>query len=128
LIETTNATAHNYEGLPGLIRKYYGIAPDGGSVAGIYLWESLVAANAFYTDDWVAISVGERHRGVMTGKHRWSWRAPSDDLLQPNSNWKLPTDRSVTVVQMVRWQKLSIFRVLRDATGSSLQILRGNLM
>lgn len=28
LIETINATAHNYEGIPGLIRKYYGIASD----------------------------------------------------------------------------------------------------
>jgi hypothetical protein len=32
LIETINATAHTYEGIPGLIRKYYGIAPDGGSL------------------------------------------------------------------------------------------------
>ena len=30
LIETINATARNYEGIPGLIRKYYGITPDGG--------------------------------------------------------------------------------------------------
>ena len=29
LVETINATAHTYEGIPGLIRKYYGIAPDG---------------------------------------------------------------------------------------------------
>jgi hypothetical protein len=49
LIETINATAHTYEGIPGLIRKYYGIAPDGGSLVGIYLWESVTAANAFYT-------------------------------------------------------------------------------
>ena len=55
LVETINATAHNYEGIPGLIRKYYGIAPDGGSVAGIYLWENVAAASAFYTDDWLAL-------------------------------------------------------------------------
>ena len=55
LIETFNATAHTYEGIPGLIRKYYGIAPDGGSLVGIYLWESVTAANAFYTSDWVAM-------------------------------------------------------------------------
>jgi hypothetical protein len=47
--------AHTYEGIPGLIRKYYGIAPDGGSLVGIYLWESQAAANAFYTADWVAM-------------------------------------------------------------------------
>ena len=34
LIDTINATAHTYEGIPGLIRKYYGIAPDGGSLVG----------------------------------------------------------------------------------------------
>jgi hypothetical protein len=44
-----------YEGIPGLIRKYYGIAPDGSSLVGIYLWESQAAANAFYTADWVAM-------------------------------------------------------------------------
>ena len=43
LVETINATAHTYEGIPGLIRKYYGIAPDGGSLVGIYLWPSIVA-------------------------------------------------------------------------------------
>ena len=54
LIETINATAHTYEGIPGLIRKYYGIAPDGGSLVGIYLWETMAAANAFYTPDWAS--------------------------------------------------------------------------
>jgi hypothetical protein len=47
-----NATAHTYEGIPGLIRKYYGIAPDGSSLVGIYLWESKAAASAFYTGRW----------------------------------------------------------------------------
>jgi hypothetical protein len=55
LVETIKTTAHTYEGIPGLIRKYYGIAPDGGSLVGIYLWESEDAAKAFYTEDWVAM-------------------------------------------------------------------------
>ena len=55
LVETINATAHTYEGIPGLIRKYYGIAPDGTSLVGIYLWDSKAAADAFYTADWVAM-------------------------------------------------------------------------
>ena len=55
LIETIKATAHTYEGIPRLIRKYYGIAPDGRSLVGIYLWESAVAATAFYTADWLAM-------------------------------------------------------------------------
>ena len=54
LIETINATAHNYEGIPGLVRKYYGIAPDGASLVGIYLWESKAAAQAFFTPEWLA--------------------------------------------------------------------------
>jgi hypothetical protein len=55
LVETINATAHSYEGIPGLIRKYYGIAPDGASLVGIYLWDNKAAADAFYTPDWVAM-------------------------------------------------------------------------
>ena len=48
LVDTINATAHTYEGIPGLIRKYYGIAPDGGSLVGSYLWDNKAAADAFY--------------------------------------------------------------------------------
>jgi hypothetical protein len=55
LIGTIHATAHAYEGIPGLIRKYYGIAPDGASLVGIYLWDSKAAADAFYSPDWVAM-------------------------------------------------------------------------
>ncbi len=32
------------------------IAPDGGSIVGIYFWENRAAANAFYASDWVAIA------------------------------------------------------------------------
>ena len=55
LVDTINATAHTYEGIPGLIRKYYGIAPDGSSLVGIYLWDSKAAADTFYSPDWVAM-------------------------------------------------------------------------
>jgi hypothetical protein len=72
LIETINATAHTYEQIPGLIRKYYGIAPDGGSLVGIYLWESVAAANAFYTPDWVAM-VTKRWAGPP---QRQEWETP----------------------------------------------------
>ena len=58
LLETIDATAHTYAGVPGLIRKYYGITPDGGSLVGIYLWESAAAAAAFHTADWVAMATG----------------------------------------------------------------------
>lgn len=55
LVETINATAHTYQGIPGLIRKYYGIAPDTRTLVGIYLWESKAASEALFTADWVAL-------------------------------------------------------------------------
>lgn len=55
LVETINATAHTYQGIPGLIRKYYGIAPDGNTLVGIYLWESKAASDSLFTPDWVAM-------------------------------------------------------------------------
>ena len=79
LVETINATAHTYEGIPGLIRKYYGIAPEGGSLVGIYLWANKAAADAFYTAEWLAM-VAKRwahRRNVRNGKRPWSSRAPS---------------------------------------------------
>lgn len=69
LIETITATAHTYEGLPGLIRKYYGITADGGSLVGIYLWESAAAADAFHTADWVAMATGRW--GTPPQRHDW---------------------------------------------------------
>lgn len=44
-------SAPNYEGAPGLIRKYYLFdeAPTGG---GVYLWESREDAERQYSDAW----------------------------------------------------------------------------
>jgi len=70
VIETINATAHTYEGVPGLIRKYYGITPDGTSLVGIYLWESKAAADAFYTADWVAM-VTKRWAALPPRRQEW---------------------------------------------------------
>ncbi len=70
--ETISATAHTYAGIPGLIRKYYGIAPDGGSLVGIYLWENRAAADAFYTADWVAMVT----RRWATPPQRLDWETP----------------------------------------------------
>jgi hypothetical protein len=53
LVETIHGTAHTYQGIPGLIRKYYGIAPDGQTLVGIYLWQTKAAADALYTSEWV---------------------------------------------------------------------------
>lgn len=46
------ATVPDYRGIPGLIRKYYLHSKDGGTVGGVYLWESQEAADNFYTEAW----------------------------------------------------------------------------
>lgn len=47
------ASVPNYEGVPGLIRKYYlyDAEPRGG---GVYLWESREAAERLYSEAWKA--------------------------------------------------------------------------
>ena len=47
-------TAPKYQGMPGLIRKYYFITPDGSKAGGIYLWKSREDADSLYTDEWKA--------------------------------------------------------------------------
>jgi hypothetical protein len=44
-------SAPHYRGVPGLVRKYYLYGEDrtGG---GVYLWDSLEAADRFYSDAW----------------------------------------------------------------------------
>jgi hypothetical protein len=46
------STAPRYQGLPGLIRKYYVLSEDGGTAGGVYLWRSRPEAERFYTDEW----------------------------------------------------------------------------
>jgi hypothetical protein len=46
------SSAPKYKGLPGLIRKYYFIGPDGIKAGGIYLWQSRADADRLYTDEW----------------------------------------------------------------------------
>ena len=59
------STAHNYLNISDLVRKYYGIADDGQSIVGIYLWKSRKAAERFYTPAWVQ-NVAERWGAVPT--------------------------------------------------------------
>ncbi len=49
--ELYEASVPRFEGLPGLIRKYYLYGED-GTGGGAYLWESREAAEAVYTGEW----------------------------------------------------------------------------
>ena len=53
------ASLPRYRAVPGLLRKFYILSPD-GQLGGIYLWESRAAADAFYDDAWHA-DIQERY-------------------------------------------------------------------
>jgi hypothetical protein len=46
------STAPTYQGVKGLLRKHYVISEDGGTVGGVYLWNSRPEAEAMYTESW----------------------------------------------------------------------------
>jgi hypothetical protein len=48
------STAPKYQGVAGLVRKYYVLSQDGSSVGGIYLWSFRGEADALYTESWRA--------------------------------------------------------------------------
>jgi hypothetical protein len=48
------STAPKYQGVVGLVRKYYVLSQDGNSVGGIYLWNSRAEADAMYPESWRA--------------------------------------------------------------------------
>lgn len=48
------ASAPNYQNVPGLLRKHFLLADDGRSAGGVYLWESRERAEALYDDTWRA--------------------------------------------------------------------------
>lgn len=53
------STAPKYQGMPGLIRKYYFLTPDGTTAGGIYLWQSQEDADRLYTGEWKAFVRGK---------------------------------------------------------------------
>jgi hypothetical protein len=53
------STAPKYLGMPGLIRKYYFLTPDGATAGGIYLWKSQEDADRLYTGEWKAFVRGK---------------------------------------------------------------------
>jgi len=48
------STAPKYQGMPGLLRKYYFLSQDGAKAGGVYLWQARQEAERMYTDEWKA--------------------------------------------------------------------------
>ena len=63
-MKTFKASVSKYQGMPGLIRKYY-LYGDDGVAGGAYLWESREAAEAVYTAEWHKM-VAERYGSEPT--------------------------------------------------------------
>lgn len=57
--DTFLTTAPRYQGMAGLIRKYYWLSEDGAKAGGIYLWQTRADAERVYTDDWKAFVRGK---------------------------------------------------------------------
>lgn len=51
-------SAPKYEGLAGLVRKYYLFDPETQIGGGVYLWESRAAADRVYTAEWKSMIEG----------------------------------------------------------------------
>jgi hypothetical protein len=63
--EVFMSTAPKYQEAPGLIRKYYLLSEDGGTVGGAYLWRSKEDAERLYTKEWKNF-VEEKYGGEPT--------------------------------------------------------------
>ena len=52
LLDSVKGDAPDYQKVPGLIRMYYGVAPDLRSVVEVFLWKSRAAADRFFDSEW----------------------------------------------------------------------------
>ena len=45
-------TAPRYQGVAGLVRKYYYLSQHGMTIGGVYLWNSRAEAEAMFNEQW----------------------------------------------------------------------------
>ncbi len=73
LLTVMRGAAPDFQGVSGLVRKYYAIAPDCKSVMEIYLWKSRDAADRFFDHEWDAETSRRWESARMT---RQDYEAP----------------------------------------------------
>jgi len=73
LLDEIRGSAPGYQGVPGLIRKYYGIAADCKSVVEFYLWKSKADADRFFSLEWDSETSRRWESALMT---RQDFEAP----------------------------------------------------
>ena len=49
------STGPRYQGVAGLVRKYYYLSQDGMTIGGVYLWNSRAEAEAMFDESWRAV-------------------------------------------------------------------------
>jgi hypothetical protein len=54
ITKTFQGTAPKYQGVPGLLQKYYYLSEDGRRAGGIYVWAERADADRQYTPQWKA--------------------------------------------------------------------------
>ena len=54
ITDAFRSSTPRYEGLAGLIRKYYLFDPESGIGGGVYLWQDRTQSEAFYNEAWRA--------------------------------------------------------------------------
>jgi hypothetical protein len=70
ILGAIEASGRDYEGVPGLIRTYFGMATDGKSVVEIYLWQSRADAETFFTHVWET-EVARRWQSAPMRRQDW---------------------------------------------------------
>jgi Putative mono-oxygenase ydhR len=63
--EVFMSTAPKYQEARKLIRKYYLLSEDGGTVGGVYLWKSKEDAESLFTKEWKNF-IKEKYGGEPT--------------------------------------------------------------
>jgi hypothetical protein len=70
ILQEIEASGAENKDVPGLIRTYFGVAADCKSVAEIYLWQSKLDAEKFFTHEWDA-NVSRRWQSAPMSRQDW---------------------------------------------------------
>ena len=70
ILQEIEASGSENNGIPGLIRTYFGFTADCKSVVEIYLWQSKSDAENFFTHEWDA-SVSRRWQSAPMRRQDW---------------------------------------------------------
>jgi heme-degrading monooxygenase HmoA len=106
-VERFTNSAPAYQSADGLHKKHFLRSPDGGTVGGIYFWESREAAEAFYTDEWRA-GIESRFGSAPTVTY---FEIPV--TVEPDA---VMNTRGVTVSRFIAARPETVFAAITDIT------------